>query len=94
MCEGSSFSFRMLSGLLKIRLGTGMRRNNGGKTTNTAVLTYRGKEEGGEARGPIRRQAGCVRGYCSKKENNGGDSTNNSCDEVKIHLSIFLRSTL
>lgn len=94
MCEGSSFSFRLLSRLLKIGLGTGMRRNNGGKTTNTAILTYRGKEKGGESRGPIRRQAGCVRGYCSKTENNGGDPANNSCDEVKIDLSIVLRSSL
>jgi len=59
----------------------GMKRGNGGEATNTAKLTYRGKEKGGESRGPIRRAAGCVRGYCSK---NNPDPALNSCDEVII----------
>ncbi|KAF8816645.1 hypothetical protein BYT27DRAFT_7181483 [Phlegmacium glaucopus] len=59
----------------------GMRLFNDGLTKSIEVLTYRGKEEGGESRGPIRKQAGCVRGYCSKAQNNGGNPANNSCHE-------------
>jgi hypothetical protein len=59
-----------------------MKRGNGGVKTNTEKLTYRGKERGGESRGPIRQKAGCVQGYCADLIKNGASPSLNSCDEV------------
>jgi len=59
----------------------GMELGNG-KKVNAEKLTYRGREKDGYPRGPVRKAAGCVEGYCANIIKNGGNPAFDSCDEV------------